>query len=345
MKPGFYSIILINMIRSIRYSLILILAMTIASSFSAVASGTIETVSYQQSPQSNSAKLNIYLPPGYHEAASKDTFYSVFYLLHGYGGNHSDWAGAGDLNSALDGYITSKKSVPMIVVMPDCRDLAPELFSKELINEIIPYVEKHYRVIKDSDHRGVGGLSWGGLQALDAGIYHYDLFGYVVIMSSGWFATDTAAYEKLKTFIAANNREIEKSNRYFYFGEGTKDDVAYSNGQLTLNVLKVGGLTVHYWEHPGGHSWTTWKADLMDAAPYLFRSTDTRYVALDFQGGNIGNSTIMTTVNRAISIPMDPTRNGYTFGGWYKEPDCKNRYDFTQKVKNNMTLYAKWINK
>jgi len=324
-------------------TLIVLFAFGLISYSVSASEGTVKTITYQSTAQNTSCKMNIYLPAGYDEATDTNNSYPVFYLYHGGGENYTHWINLGETKSTLDSYISSGKAVPMIVVMPDCKNIAADVFTKELLTDIIPFIEKNYRVKKDKDHRGVGGLSWGGLQALDAGLYHYEMFGYVAILSSGWFATDQAAYSKAKDFLAINGKNIEKSTRYLYFSEGTSQDMAYANGQITLKLLKENGLTVHYWEHPGGHSWMAWKADLKAFAPYLFRDASTKYVSLDFQGGNISTATIMTKVNSSIAAPENPTRIGFTFSGWYKEPACSTKFNFsTEKIKQNTTLYAKW---
>lgn len=306
-------------------------------------SSSLTTITYQSTTQNTSCKMNIYLPTGYDLEADTVNYYPVFYLIHGGGENYTHWANSGNAKAILDDYISTGKAVPMIVVMPDGKNLAPEVFSKELINDIIPYIENNYRIKADKDHRGVGGLSWGGLQAMDAGIYNYKLFGYLSVLSSGWFTSDNAAYLKAKNFLSANGKDMESSIRYLYFSEGTSTDIAYANGLATLKVLRDSGLTVHYWEHAGGHTWQAWKEDFKSFLPYLFRDSTTKYVSLEFMGGRITTATIMTHYDSLINAPAVPVKTGHTFAGWFKDAAYANSFDFTtDTIKKNITIYAKW---
>ncbi len=305
--------------------------------------GTVLTITYHSSTQNVDCKMNVYLPYGYNEPADTVNSYPVFYLLHGGGENYTHWVNSGELKPTMDSYIETGKAVPMIVVMPDGKNLAPDIFSQELIKDIIPYIESNYRAIADKDHRGVGGLSWGGLQALEPGLYHYEMFGYLAILSSGWFSTETATYEKARTFLADHGKEMEKNYRYFYFAEGTSEDIAYSNGQATLSLLRENGLTIHYWEFPSGHWWGVWRQDLKTFAPYLFRDSSIVYVSLNFMGGNIKNSTVMTQADCLVNAPSKPTRTGYSFSGWFRDPEYTIPFDFQiDTIRKNLTVYANW---
>ncbi len=305
--------------------------------------GTVKTITYHSSTQNTSCKMNIYFPPGYTDSTDSSNFYPVFYMIHGGGENYTHWIESGYADKTLDNAINSGKATPMLLVMPDAKNLDPAVFCNELLNDIIPYIEKNYRVRTDKDSRGVGGLSWGGLQAMEAGIFHYEMFGYVSILSSGWFATDNAAYDRAKIFLTANASEMEKSYRYFYFGEGTKEDIAYANGQATLKVLRENKLTIHYWEFPSGHWWGVWREDFKAMVPFLFRDEKTCYISLDFQGGNIVNSTVMLKSGELAKEPATPVRTGYDFSGWYREPSCISKFNFaSDTVSSNTTIYANW---
>jgi uncharacterized repeat protein (TIGR02543 family) len=305
--------------------------------------GTVVTVTYNSSTQNTECTLNIYLPAGYIDAADSVNSYPVFYLIHGGGENYTHWVNEGKANTTLDSYIENGTAVPMILVMPDGKNLAADIFSNELINDIIPFIESNYRVKTDKDNRGVGGLSWGGLQALEPGLYHYEMFGYIAILSSGWFTTETATYNRATEFLNEHGSDIEKSVRYFYFGDGMAEDIAYQNGLATMQVLKDGGLTVHYWQHPSGHWWGVWREDFKAFAPFLFRDSSTVYISLDFKGGNVKNSTVITHVDSTLVAPATPTRTGYTFADWYKETNCINIFDFTtETINKNTTIFANW---
>lgn len=238
-------------------------------SFQSLAASRIVEVSYFSKTMNSNRKMNVYLPDGYDNSS---TYFPVFYLMHGGGQRYYTWANTNDGNAQaiLDQPISSGKAKKMIVVMPDVPDFAPDLFTRELVNDVIPFVEKTYRAKTDKDSRALAGLSWGGLQVLDAGLYRYDLFGYMGVFSSGWFIGDNV-YNVMKSYLAANGSKIEKSMRYLYYGEGGTGDIAYNNGMETMKVLRSNGITVHYWEHTGAHSFVCWRQDLRDFAPFLFQ--------------------------------------------------------------------------
>jgi len=242
---------------------------SIVTAFESFAASSMIEVSYSSKTMNGTRKLMVYLPDGY---ANNTVQYPTFYLMHGGGQRYYTWANTNDGNAKaiIDQAISSGKAKPMIVVMPDVPDFAPDLFTRELVNDVIPFVEKTYRAKTDKDSRALAGLSWGGLQVLDAGLYRYDLFGYMGVFSSGWFIGDNV-YNVMKTYLAANGSKIQKSMRYLYYGQGGTGDIAYNNGRETMKVLRDNGITVNYWEHTGAHSFVCWRQDLRDFLPFLFQ--------------------------------------------------------------------------
>jgi uncharacterized repeat protein (TIGR02543 family) len=302
--------------------------------------GTVETITYYSTTQDDSCRMNVYCPPGYYDLADTN-HYPVFYLVHGGGEDYTYWENYGRADTVLNYYISTGEAVPMILVMPDGRNLPPAIFSNEMLNDIIPYIELNFRVKTDKDSRGIGGLSWGGSQSLKIGIPHYEMFGYMAILSSGYFSQDD--FTEAEDFLALHATDVEKSLRYFYFAQGSEYDITYESGMLALQMFRDNGLTVHYWEYSGGHQWSVWRQDFKSFTPYLFRDTTTRYISLVFQGGVIKNSTVMTYRDSLATAPADPTRTGHTFAGWYREPEYINSWNFaTDTVRANMTLYADW---
>jgi uncharacterized repeat protein (TIGR02543 family) len=317
-----------------------VIAVWLISFSSSAGTGGISTVVYYSTTQSDTCRMNVYVPPGYDDG-SDTNHYPVFYLVHGFGEDYTYWDNYGLVDTVLNYYIPAGIAVPMIIVMPDGRNLPPDTYSSEIRNDVIPYIESNYRVIADKDHRGVGGLSWGGQQSLELGILHYEMFGYMAILSSGYFSSDN--YDEAKAMLDTSAAEVEKSLRYFYFAEGTSFDLAYASGMEALKLFRDHGLTVHYWEFQGGHQWSVWKEDFKAFTPFIFRDTSTRYISLAFQGGKILNSTIMTYRDSLAPAPEDPTRTGYSFAGWYREPEYIDSFNFSMDtIKSNLTLYAKW---
>ena len=170
--------------------------------------------------------MQVYTPPGY----SKDKKYPVLYLLHGIGGDETEWQRFATPNVLLDNLLADGKAVPMIVVMPNGRAqkndraegnvyaAAPAFaaFEHDLLDDVIPSIEARYSVQTDREHRALAGLSMGGGQSLNFGLAHLDTFAWVGGFSSApntkpasnWCRTPTAAKEKLKLlWIACGNKD------------------------------------------------------------------------------------------------------------------------------------------
>ena len=142
--------------------------------------GKLETVEYDSTTVGVKRKAQVYTPPGY----SKDKKYPVLYLLHGIGGDENEWTRGGAANVILDNLYADKKAVPMIVVLPNgraskdvtARDPIPKqapafaAFEKDLLNDLIPFIEKTYSVKADRESRALAGLSMGGGQSLNFGL-------------------------------------------------------------------------------------------------------------------------------------------------------------------------------
>ena len=157
--------------------------------------GKVETVEYDSRSVGVKRKMLIYTPPGY----SKDARYPVLYLLHGIGDDETGWTKKGSADVILDNLYADKKLVPMIVVMPNGRAStepppanpfqgnafrAYAAFEDDLLKDVIPYVESHYPVQADREHRALAGLSMGGGQSLNFGLKHLDTFAWIGGFSS-----------------------------------------------------------------------------------------------------------------------------------------------------------------
>jgi enterochelin esterase-like enzyme len=169
----------------------------------AVPHGSVRMELYESKTMGVSRYVWVYTPPGYDQSKDK---YPVYYLLHGNGETQSGWVMNGRANIILDNLIADKKAQPMIVAMPHGHpvqsasvgpyEVVPpvaeqglrnyKLFTKELLDEIIPTVEKTYRVYTDADHRAIGGLSMGAMQSVAIGLAHPELFHYVLAYSGGF---------------------------------------------------------------------------------------------------------------------------------------------------------------
>ena len=158
--------------------------------------GKIDTVSYESKTVGSTRRSLIYTPPGY----SKKKKYPVLYLLHGIGGDEKEWLNGGHPEVILDNLYAQGKVEPMIVVLPNGRAMKDDRatgnifdsakvaafarFEKDLLNDLIPFIEKYYPVYTDREHRAIAGLSMGGGQSLNFGLGNLDKFAWIGGFSS-----------------------------------------------------------------------------------------------------------------------------------------------------------------
>jgi enterochelin esterase-like enzyme len=218
----------------------------------------------------------MYTPPGYDEKISEK--YPVLYILHGGGEDERGWATQGKTDLIIDNLIADKKAVPMIVIMPDGNfplngfsEEALIVFEKELKLSIIPFVEKNYRVKTDAKYRALAGLSMGGIQTLYAGVRNTDLFSYLGVFSSGWFANQKELSDPQYEFMKNNADKINNNVKQFWISQGGKEDIAWKNCQAMLSKLDELKIKYTYGEYHGGHTWPVWRNNLYNFAQLLFK--------------------------------------------------------------------------
>lgn len=223
----------------------------------------------------------VYTPPGYDELDSAKC--PVLYILHGGGEDETGWARQGKANLILDNLIAEKKAKPMVVVMPDANigtggfsgkaiEDALKLFKAELLQSVIPFVERNYRVREDAAGRALAGLSFGGLHTLYTGIQDTEMFSYLGVFSSGWIMpmmTDVAGAQY--DYLAKNADKINSDLKVFWIADGGESDIAYKNCRIMMNKLDELHIKHDYFEYPGGHTWPVWRMDLFKFAPLLFQ--------------------------------------------------------------------------
>ena len=240
--------------------------------------GKIDTFSYDSKTVGNMRKALIYTPPGY----NKNEEYPVLYLLHGIGGDQKEWLNGGNPQVILDNLYADKRIEPMIVVMPNGRAMkddgaggnimAPEkvaafaTFEKDLLNDLIPFVEKNYPVIKDSEHRAIAGLSMGGGQSLNFGLGNLDVFAWVGGFSS---APNTKVPEEL----VPNPEETKKKLKLLWISCGASDNlIAFS--KRTHDYLNANDVPHIYYIEPGVHDFKVWKNGLYMFSQLIFKAVD-----------------------------------------------------------------------
>jgi len=238
--------------------------------------GDIRIKNYYSNVTNSWRNFYMYTPPGYDQNSTEK--YPVLYILHGGGEDQRGWATQGKTDLIIDNLISQKKAAPMIVVMVDGNlpskgfgEEALLLFEKELKQAVIPFVEKNFRVKTDANSRALAGLSMGGLQTLHAGIKNTQLFAYLGVFSSGWWANQPALSDPQYAFMKVNSTQINSNLKQFWISQGGKEDIAWPNCQIMLSKFDEMKINYKYSEYPGGHSWPVWRNNLFNFAQLLFK--------------------------------------------------------------------------
>jgi enterochelin esterase family protein len=247
--------------------------------------GAVAAVTYYSTALQRFRRFHVYTPPGYDSGKGK---FPVFYLLHGAGDCDEAWTSVGRAGFILDNLIAMGKAKPMLVVMPAGHTgpfrfggprPAVDDFSKDFLNDVMPYVEKHYRVYADRKHRAMAGLSMGGGQTLNIGIPHLKDFAYLGVFSSGVFGITGRGPggqpQQGPTFEERNKEvlddpKLKKDLKVLWFATG-KDDFVMETTRATVAMLKKHGFNVVFQETSGAHTWLNWRNYLCEFAPQLFQ--------------------------------------------------------------------------
>jgi enterochelin esterase-like enzyme len=240
--------------------------------------GKIDTVTYSSKTVGTNRRALVYTPPGF----SKSKKYPVLYLLHGIGGDEKEWFNGGVPHIILDNLYAEGKLEPMIVVMPNGRAMkddratgnimAPDkveafaTFEKDLLNDLIPFIEKKFPVKKEQSSRAIFGLSMGGGQSLNFGLGNLDHFGWVGGFSS---APNTRQGKQL----LSNPEEAKKKLKLLWISCGDQDGLI-GNSRRVSDYLKQNNVPHVFYLEPGGHDFKVWKNDLYMISQLLFKDVD-----------------------------------------------------------------------
>jgi enterochelin esterase-like enzyme len=234
--------------------------------------GRLEMITYESKSVGTMRKLQVYSPPGY----SEEKKYPVLYLLHGIGGDETEWQRFARPNVLLDNLLAEGKITPMIVVMPNGRAQkndraeggfasAPAFaaFEKDLLNDVIPAIESRYSVQADREHRALAGLSMGGGQSLNFGLTHLDTFAWVGAFSA-------APNTKPAPELVPDPESARKQLKLLWLACGKKDNLIRIS-QSVHAYLKEKDVP-HVWHVDGNaHDPTEWKNNLYLFSQRVFR--------------------------------------------------------------------------
>ena len=242
--------------------------------------GTVSNPWYDSKILGINRRLTVYTPYGY-EANTK-TKYPVLYLLHGAGGDEEAWSSMGRAAQILDNLIAKGLAKPMIVVMPNgnpnqqaaqtmglptselnFRDPSMQnAYVKSLVEEIVPFIEKNYRVVANRTHRAIAGLSMGGGHTIAAANLYPGKFDYICPLSMGAQRTP-----ELDTALQG----LKKAGYKLYWLACGNTDFLYENANSLAAALTANGLEHTYFVSEGGHTWANWRYYLNTFAPLLFK--------------------------------------------------------------------------
>lgn len=236
--------------------------------------GMIEYIRYYSKSLQGTNNAVVYLPPSYYQNPEKK--YPVFYLISGTTDTEEVYYKVGRVNYILDNLLAEGNAEEMIVVLPygnptkllstppDNMMAMGDVFGKDLVSDLMPYVDTHYRTISDRDHRAIGGFSRGGNQGLSCGLTNLDKFSYLCSYSS---FTSTELPEVYDNAENTNNKI-----HLFWLGVGT-DDFLYGTARDYMEFLDKKGIrSVKEFTHDKfGHTWMNAKYFLDKSLRLLFR--------------------------------------------------------------------------
>jgi len=244
--------------------------------------GQVSQILFPSPSTGSQRRAYVYTPPAYGDHAQER--YPVLYLQHGWGEDETAWANQGHANLIMDNLIAAGKARPFIIVMTygmtnDVRPGSPgglssfdiKPFQTVLLDELIPYVDSHFRTLKDQPHRAMAGLSMGGFETKLIAPKHLDTFAYIGLLSGGTVSLDDVKSfpgyrEKVKlTFVSYGSRELDP-------GRATPPGMPRADPRANAQQIKSAGVpSVFYVSPDTGHEFMTWRRSLKEMAPLLFR--------------------------------------------------------------------------
>jgi len=233
----------------------------------------------------------VYTPPDYdvHPQAR----YPVLYLQHGMGEDETGWTAQGHANLILDSLIASQRAVPMIIVMdngyaarpsgggpvapPPTVGVTPDFaaFEEVMLKDVIPMIDATFRTLPDRDHRAVAGLSMGANEALQLGVHHLELFAYLGGFSGTMNGLSTDPLDPATAFAGSfkDSGAFNAKVKLLWLGKGTEEPQPFPRSIGAFRtMLDTAGVKYAFYASPGtAHEWLTWRRDLDQFAPLLFR--------------------------------------------------------------------------
>lgn len=293
--------------------------------------GSIDTITYNSKTVGVIRRAIIYTPPGF----SKKQQYPVLYLLHGIGGDEKEWLNGGKPQVILDNLYAKGKIKPMIVVMPNGRAMkddratgnimAPDKvqafanFEKDLLNDLIPFIEKKYPVLRNRESRAIAGLSMGGGQSLNFGLGNLNTFAWIGGFSA---APNTKPPQELLP-----DPQAAKNNLKLLWISCGDNDGLLSFSKRTHDYLYEHGVPHIYYLEPGVHDFKVWKNGLYMFSQFLFKPVN----VVDFPKYTVLGTPAATNI-RSAKYPQILPDNRVEFR--IKAPDAQRvQIDLVKKYE------------
>lgn len=221
-------------------------------------------------------RLHVYTPPGYHQ--SPEARFPVLYLLHGSGETDQAWSTIGRAGIILDNLVAEGKAKPMVIVMPYGHTAPPSAkgfpfsasdgrFPEDLLRDVMPFVEKEYRISQRREDRAIAGFSMGGAQTLLVGLKNLDRFSHLGVFSWG---RGREFFQERVPVVLSQPESINRQVKVFWIGCG-RADFFYKGPKAMHECLNELGIRHVFVESDGGHSWVNWRRYLHEFAQRLFQ--------------------------------------------------------------------------
>lgn len=226
--------------------------------------GNIQQILFPSKSTNGSRRAFVYTPPGY--SKNQSTRYPVLYLQHGWGEDETAWMNQGHANLIMDNLIAEGKTKPFIIVNTygmtnevrwgRMNEFSIVPFQTVLVDELIPYVDANFRTVADQEHRGMAGLSMGGMETHTVTLNKPDVFSYYALLSGGTYAP-----EEIK----------DKSKvKLIFLSCGSKENPDRVKNAV-VELKKSGINAVSYVSENTAHEFLTWRRSLRELAPLLFQ--------------------------------------------------------------------------
>lgn len=237
--------------------------------------GNVQQILFPSPSTNTSRRAFVYTPPGYDQDQSKR--FPVLYLQHGWGEDETAWSNQGRANLIMDNLIAEGKTRPFLIVMTygmtneikfgGLRDFDIKPFQTVLIDELIPYVDTHFRTLSDQPDRAMAGLSMGGMETRSITLANPDVFSHVALLSGGSISMEDLENnpefkDKVKlVFVSYGSRELENPRQG-----------PWGDPKENTEAIKEAGMNTHFYVSPNtAHEFQSWRRSLHELAPLLFK--------------------------------------------------------------------------